>query len=105
MIIRKNISLLRMFKWSWHHLTWIILGTTLIAVLYKYKIITFQLPWLPISIIGTAVAFYVGFKNNSAYARMWEARKIWGAIINSSRSWGMYVDSFVSNKFTETSNF
>lgn len=90
-----------MFKWSWHHLTWIILGTTSIALLYKYEIITFQIPWLPISVIGTAVAFYVGFKNNSAYARMWEARKIWGGIINSSRSWGMYIDAFVTNKFTE----
>ncbi|MCP4522144.1 MAG: hypothetical protein GY827_10710 [Cytophagales bacterium] len=101
MIIRKNISFARIFKWSWHHLTWIILGTTIIAILYKYKIITFQIPWLPISIIGTAVAFYVGFKNNSAYSRMWEARKIWGAIINSSRAWGMSVDSFVSNLFVK----
>jgi putative membrane protein len=30
---------------------------------------------------------------------MWEARKIWGAIINSSRAWGSYIDGFVSNQF------
>lgn len=58
---------------------------------------TITIPWLPVSIVGTAVAFYVGFKNNSAYDRMWEARKIWGAIVNSSRAWGTYVDGFVSN--------
>ena len=51
--------------------------------------------------IGTAVAFYVGFKNNSAYDRLWEARKIWGAIVNSSRTWGMYVDGFVNNLFAD----
>ncbi|MEO1714983.1 MAG: bestrophin family ion channel, partial [Bacteroidota bacterium] len=53
------------------------------------------------SIIGTAVAFYVGFKNNSAYDRMWEARKIWGGIVNSSRAWGSYVDGYLSNQFTK----
>ena len=60
-----------------------------------------KIPWLPISLIGTAVAFYVGFKNNSAYDRMWEARKIWGAIVNSSRAWGSCVKGFVSDQFTE----
>lgn len=59
-----------------------------------------QVPWLPISVIGTALAFYVGFKNNQAYDRLWEARKIWGAIVNSSRAWGAIAKSFVTNQFT-----
>ena len=33
------------------------------------------IPWQPLSLIGIAVAFYLGFKNNSSYERMWEARK------------------------------
>lgn len=45
-----------------------------------------SLPWQPIAILGTAVAFIVGFKNNASYARLWEARQIYGAIINDSRS-------------------
>jgi putative membrane protein len=47
------------------------------------------LPWLPIALIGTAVAFIVGFKNNATYDRLWEARKIWGAIVNVSRTWAI----------------
>ena len=74
---------------------------TLIGVLYYFKILDFHIPWLPISVIGTAVAFYVGFKNNQSYDRMWEARKIWGGIVNDSRSWGMMVDGFITNLFTE----
>lgn len=101
MIIEKSITLIRVLKWSWHHILWLLIGSSIIACLYKYEILDVTIPWLPISVIGTAVAFYVGFKNNSAYDRMWEARKIWGAIINSSRAWGMYVDGFVSNHFTE----
>jgi len=53
------------------------------------------------AVVGTAVAFYVGFKNNSAYERMWEARKIWGAIVNSSRTWGSSVKGFVTNHFRD----
>ena len=51
--------------------------------------------------IGTAVAFYVGFKNNQSYDRLWEARKIWGGIVNDSRTWGMMVDGFITNLFRE----
>ena len=54
-----------------------------------------RVPFLPISTIGTAVAFYVGFKNNSAYDRFWEGRKIWGGVVNSSRTWATYVMSYV----------
>ncbi len=101
MLITKSISLIKVLKWSGHHVIWLSACSTLIALLYKYEVIQFAIPWLPISVIGTAVAFYVGFKNNSAYDRMWEARKIWGAIINSSRAWGSYVDSFISNQFRD----
>lgn len=56
------------------------------------------LPWLPIALLGTAVAFVVGFKNNASYDRMWEGRKIWGSIVNTSRNWGISVKDFVTNK-------
>ncbi|MCB9765558.1 MAG: hypothetical protein H6739_37635 [Alphaproteobacteria bacterium] len=54
-----------------------------------------RVPFLPIATIGTAVAFYVGFKNNSAYDRFWEGRKIWGGVVNSSRTWANFVVSYV----------
>jgi len=44
-------------------------------------------PWVPISVIGVAVAFYLGFKNKESYDRLWEGRKIYGAIVNASRTW------------------
>jgi ion channel-forming bestrophin family protein len=55
----------------------------------------FALPWQPVSVMGIAVAFYLGFKNNSSYDRTWEARKIWGGIVNSSRTFGAAVVTFV----------
>jgi putative membrane protein len=100
MIATKGISFKSILKWSVHHVAWLLLLMTGVAFLYHTKVITFSIPWLPVSVIGTAVAFYVGFKNNQAYDRMWEARKIWGGIVNDSRSWGMMVDGFVTDLFT-----
>jgi putative membrane protein len=54
-----------------------------------------RIPFLPIATIGTAVAFYVGFKNNAAYDRFWEGRKIWGGVVNVSRSWATGVLSYI----------
>jgi len=78
-------------------------GAVLIA-LYSIAGLEFlTLPWLPISLIGIAVAFFLGFKTNSSYDRQWEARKIYGAIVNSSRSWAMQVNGFVDDLFAEVS--
>lgn len=54
-------------------------------------------PWVPVALVGTAAAFIAGFRNTQTYNRLWEARQIWGSIVNSSRSWGMMVKDFVRN--------
>ncbi len=68
------------------------------AVVALYAFLDFELvkvPFLPIASVGTAVAFYVGFKNNAAYDRFWEGRKIWGGIVNVSRTWANAVLAYV----------
>jgi ion channel-forming bestrophin family protein len=54
-------------------------------------------PWAPVAVLGTAVAFVTGFKSNAAYGRLWEARQIWGAIVNASRTWAIQVRDFLSD--------
>lgn len=53
------------------------------------------IPWVPVALIGTATAFISGFKNTQTYNRTWEARQIYGAIINSSRTFGIMTKDFV----------
>jgi len=101
MIITKGIKFSMMLRWTGLHMVWLLLLMTFVATLYHFNIINLKIPWIPVSTIGTAVAFYVGFKNNQSYDRMWEARKIWGGVVNESRTWGMMVDSFISNLFTD----
>lgn len=61
-----------------------------------------KIPWTPLALIGTAVAFVIGFQNNSAYGRIWEARKIWGGIVNASRTFGMLVQDMVTNEHSQS---
>ncbi len=100
MFIYKNLRLRGLIRFTGHHIVWITAWMTFVACLHEYFHSKWlSIPWLPLSIIGTAVAFYVGFKNNQAYDRLWEARKIWGAIVNSSRAWGSAVKGFTGNLF------
>jgi putative membrane protein len=98
MLVRKTIPIRGILQFAGHHFWWLIAYMCLISVLYQVIGCRWiSIPWLPVSLVGTALAFYIGFKNNQAYDRIWEARKIWGAIVNSSRSWGTMVNSFVRN--------
>lgn len=55
------------------------------------------IPWVPVALVGTAAAFVVGFKNTQTYNRLWEARQIWGSIINTSRSFGLTSRDFIND--------
>lgn len=68
------------------------------TLLYYFGFTFLSFPWQPIAIMGTAVAFIVGFKNNASYSRLWEARQIYGAIINDSRSFGYILRDSLSGK-------
>ena len=95
----KKFSLKEVLFWTRKDiffLLFIALIPTFCYVVLEWKFLS--IPWLPIALLGTAVAFMVGFKNNASYERTWEARKAWGAIVNASRSWGIMVRDYISNK-------
>ncbi len=102
MYTRRNFSLRDMLLWTRHDILAFLIIATLPVVLYEnLEMRWLHLPWLPIALVGTAVAFIIGFQNNASYGRTWEARKIWGGITNASRSWAMTVRDFVTNQFTD----
>jgi putative membrane protein len=92
----------QVFIWTWRDLVLFILIALIPVVLYTFLDFKFlRLPWLPIALVGTAVAFIIGFKNNASYDRLWEARKIWGGIVNSSRSFAMLTNDLITNEYAE----
>ena len=73
----------------------------IIGLLVHYLTTKFQfvIPEMPISIpafVGTAISVILSFKLNQSYDRWWEARKIWGSIVNESRTLVLQLQSFVS---------
>jgi putative membrane protein len=93
----RRFKLREVLYWTRRDIVWyLILGTipTLLYQVLGWKWLT--VPWVPIAAIATAVAFIVGFKNNATYNRLWEARQIYGAIVNSSRSWAIMAIDFVT---------
>ena len=51
-----------------------------------------------IRILGIAVAIFIGFRNTQAIGRWWEARKLWGSMVNVSRNWHDNLHSLLTPK-------
>ncbi len=51
--------------------------------IFKHKV---PLNATPFTLVGVALALFLGFRNSSAYDRWWEGRKLWGALVNTMRS-------------------
>ncbi|WP_027001765.1 bestrophin family protein [Hugenholtzia roseola] len=71
-----------------------------VAVWVLFEVFEFQKIALPFSIaatLGGALAIFLGFRNNSSYSRWWEARQIWGGIVNSSRVFARLVFTFTDS--------
>jgi len=65
-----------------------------LAVVVAYKVLHWNwvaLPHIPLALFGSAIGIIVAFRNQSSYARWWDARTLWGAIVNNSRSWARQV--------------
>jgi putative membrane protein len=95
MIIRKQENWFRML-FIWHgsvlprllaRLSLLFLLSLLVlyfnGAIFNYKI---QLNPAPFTLFGIALAIFLGFRNNVSYDRFWEGRKLWGSMLNTTRS-------------------
>lgn len=95
MIIRKKENWFRML-FVWHGsvlpqvLPRLILLTVLsIAVVYFHgTLLSYKVPLnpAPFTLFGFVLALFLGFRNSASYDRFWEGRKLWGSLLNVSRS-------------------
>lgn len=99
MIVRKHLALNKIVYYLWKSMTIIFIVTSMVSVGYcYYGCKQLAVPILPVGILGTALAILLGFRNNSAYDRWWEARRLWGAFVNDSRSVTRQVLTFLTLK-------
>ncbi|WP_250436028.1 bestrophin family protein [Hanstruepera flava] len=99
MLTRRNFSVREMLGWTRRYILIFVILSVIPVILYSvFRWYWLHLPWLPIGLVGTALAFIISFKNNASYGRLWEARKIWGGIVNASRSFAIMVNDFITNE-------
>ncbi|TNE56381.1 MAG: hypothetical protein EP344_12655 [Bacteroidetes bacterium] len=101
MYIKRNYGFWMTFNWSKKPFIIGAVYALAINALHHFTDWDITLPWQPLTVVGIAVAFYLGFKNNSSYDRSWEARKIWGSIVNNSRTFGAAVLAFIQSAHPE----
>ena len=103
MIVRDSPSSLQLFFVLQGSVVLEILGKILgIALLTVIVLVVDQhvvtLPHISIGamgIFGVALSLFLGFRNNAAYDRWWEARKLWGSMIADVRNLGRHMCVFV----------
>lgn len=97
----KRYTFLEFLNWTKRDILWLLVLSAIPTILYSCGLKFLAIPWQPVAIVGTAVAFIVGFKNNASYNRIWEARQIYGAIINDSRSFAYTLRDAMGGKQSE----
>jgi ion channel-forming bestrophin family protein len=102
MIVRKHLRWRRVVGKSSGFLGYIVVLSSFVYLLQRaeqghyFESLLIHLPFAVVAMLATALAIFLAFRNNSAYDRWWEARKIWGGIVNSSRTFGRQVMSLTS---------
>jgi putative membrane protein len=92
MIVPRGRQLLKMLTYVGRPLLILVLYD--LAVVVAYKVLRWDwvaMQHIPLSLFGSAIGIIVAFRNQSSYARWWEARTLWGGIVNNSRSWARQV--------------
>jgi putative membrane protein len=75
-----------MLFWQWRGIVLSISLATVVTIAYQVGGQKWlSLPTLPLVVVGAALGIFVSFRTNSAYDRWWEGRKLWGALVNTSR--------------------
>ncbi|HAS43897.1 MAG TPA: hydrogenase [Microscillaceae bacterium] len=98
MIVKKNFNPLKILAYIWQAM--LFSGVLSTAIFVVYDVLGFKVvavPFTIVGVLGTALAIFLGFRNSSSYGRWWEARQIWGNIVNSSRIFARLVFTFTDS--------
>lgn len=87
MLLKNNIPISYIFGKIKYEITFVTIYATVIGVWDKYfHVISLSIPLSVPMVLGTVLSLLLAFKSNQAYDRWWEARTVWGAIVNDSRT-------------------
>ena len=99
MLLNKKISIFTFLKQIKFDITAILIYAIVVGIADQYGFLSkIEIPIAVSAIIGTALSLLLAFRTAQAYERWWEARIVWGAIVNDSRTLIRQVKQFVPEK-------
>jgi putative membrane protein len=100
MLLKKNIPFKYVFGKIKYEILLVAVYTLVIVLLHdRFNLKDMAIPLSVPMIMGTVISLLLAFRSNQAYDRWWEARTVWGAIVNDSRTFSRQVLSFIDNSY------
>jgi putative membrane protein len=97
MIVKRNFNPIKVIQYVKTELIFAVAIAVTVFVLHKQGVTAISFPFSISAILGSALAIFIAFRNNSSYSRWWEARTLWGGIINSSRVLARLIITFTDS--------
>jgi ion channel-forming bestrophin family protein len=97
MIVKRNFNPIKVIQYIKAELAFAITISVFVFLINKENHSGISLPFSIVGILGSALAIFIAFRNNSSYGRWWEARTLWGGIINSSRVLARLIITFTDS--------
>ena len=102
MLLKENIPVTYIFGKIKKEVIMVTVYAVLIAIMYNsFHFTRISIPIAVPTILGTVISLLLAFKSNQAYDRWWEARTLWGAIVNDTRSLTRQLLTFVDTPYAE----
>lgn len=99
MVVNSKIPFIKLISELFVHLIPILIYIGIISALdYQYHLEDFHFPLTIVAVLGTVIGLLLAFRTNSSYDRWWEARTLWGAIVNDSRTWTRQLLEFTPSE-------
>jgi putative membrane protein len=96
MVVGEKIPWLPVLRLHAPMLLLVLAVATVVAVAHTWQGFRLTVAPLPFSIVGVALSIFLAFRNNASYDRYWEGRKLWGGLVNASRTLGRQVTTLLA---------
>jgi putative membrane protein len=97
MILKRNFNPIKIIQYVKSELLIASLLSISVFIWHRNQVTPVNLPFPVVAILGSALAIFIAFRNNTSYARWWEARTLWGSIINNSRIFARQIIANADN--------
>src|SRR3954470_968984 len=102
MLLKENIPLKYVFGKIKYEVLVIAVYTLFIVMMHdQFNLKNMQIPLSVPMVLGTVISLLLAFRSNQAYDRWWEARTVWGAIVNDGRTLGRQILSFINSDYEQ----